>query len=104
MSDRISDERAIEILTAFVSGDDRVLDAVSGVQELEACRMGAAAIAAQRELVDALERWISETSHALPLKREHIGLGIDYHKQSLDLLVRFGRVTKDGDSYSWTSK
>lgn len=57
---------------------------------------GAAAIAAQKELVDALEESV----------RDYWSQGVsplgDAEIMAADVLVKHGRMVKDGDSYRWS--
>lgn len=54
MTEKLSDERAIEILLWWANGTlHSPARPTNPEDEIEACRMGAAAIAAQKELVEA---------------------------------------------------
>lgn len=71
----------------------------------------AAALLAQGELLDALEATV-RASMSLPLKMDkhrlsyvyrHDQASFDRDQKTLDLLVRFGRVTKTDAGYEWSN-
>lgn len=109
MDEKLSDERAIEILkrdAKFARGEilakngDSVLPMLVGPENAEACSMGAAAIATQKELVDALRRVIDD----------HLGITAlnNYNaSEALALLMRLGLVKQvaeeNGGKFEWVT-